>query len=291
MPLDTEIGLIEIGTNSFGEIAFLSNLLEPNYGLITNIGKEHLEGFGDLEGVAREESELYNYLVKHDGFAFVNADDVYLNRMSHRIKRKRSYSLEDEQAKCYVEIVDVAPEIELLYKGSCIHAHLSGKHNAQNIAATIAVASYFRIRGKKLQDGILAFRSTNNRSELREIGTNNFMLDAYNANPSSMLAAIETFKTLKADNKVILLGDMFEIGANADQEHQEVLNAALDIKCTVIVAGKQFYKVAKGTDAVSFKTTEELVQHLEKERLTKTWFLIKGSRGMQMERVMEAFVS
>lgn len=117
------------------------------------------------------------------------------------------------------------------------------------------------------------------------------MLDAYNANPSSMLAAIETFKTLKADNKVILLGDMFEIGANADQEHQEVLNAALDIKCTVIVAGKQFYKVAKGTDAVSFKTTEELVQHLEKERLTKTWFLIKGSRGMQMERVMEAFVS
>ncbi len=291
MPLDTEIGLIEIGTNSFGEIAFLSNLLEPNYGLITNIGKEHLEGFGDLEGVAREESELYNYLVKHDGFAFVNADDVYLNRMAHRIKRKRSYSLEDKQAKCYVEIVDVAPEIELLYKGSCIHAHLSGKHNAQNIAATIAVASYFRIRGKKLQDGILAFRSTNNRSELREIGTNNFMLDAYNANPSSMLAAIETFKTLKADNKVILLGDMFEIGTHADQEHREVLNAALDIDCTVMVAGKQFSKVAKGTDAVAFKTTDQLVDHLEKERITKTWFLIKGSRGMRMEKAMEAFVS
>ncbi|MCO4819031.1 MAG: UDP-N-acetylmuramoyl-tripeptide--D-alanyl-D-alanine ligase [Bacteroidetes bacterium] len=291
MPLDTEIGLIEIGTNSFGEIAFLSNLLEPNYGLITNIGKEHLEGFGDLEGVAREESELYNYLVKHDGFAFVNADDVYLNRMAHRIKRKRSYSLEDKQAKCYVEIVDVAPEIELLYKGSCIHAHLSGKHNAQNIAATIAVASYFRIRGKKLQDGILAFRSTNNRSELREIGTNNFMLDAYNANPSSMLAAIETFKSLKADNKVILLGDMFEIGTHADQEHREVLNAALDIDCTVMVAGKQFSKVAKGTDAVAFKTTDQLVDHLEKERITKTWFLIKGSRGMRMEKAMEAFVS
>jgi len=216
---------------------------------------------------------------------------VYLNRMAHRIKRKRSYSLEDKQAKCYVEIVDVAPEIELLYKGSCIHAHLSGKHNAQNIAATIAVASYFRIRGKKLQDGILAFRSTNNRSELREIGTNNFMLDAYNANPSSMLAAIETFKSLKADNKVILLGDMFEIGTHADQEHREVLNAALDIDCTVMVAGKQFSKVAKGTDAVAFKTTDQLVDHLEKERITKTWFLIKGSRGMRMEKAMEAFVS
>ncbi|MFT5513086.1 MAG: UDP-N-acetylmuramoyl-tripeptide--D-alanyl-D-alanine ligase, partial [Bacteroidia bacterium] len=114
MPMNTEIGLIEIGTNNFGEIAFLSQLLEPNYGIITNIGKEHLEGFGDLEGVAREESELYNYLVKNKGFAFVNADDTYLNRMSHRLKDKRTYSLKDKTADVYVEVVEVAPEVELL---------------------------------------------------------------------------------------------------------------------------------------------------------------------------------
>lgn len=288
MPTDTEVALIEIGTNNFGEISFLCELLQPNFGIITNIGKEHLEGFGDIEGVAREESELYNYLIKHKGFAFVNMDDPYLYRMSHRITNKQTYSINEKSVDVFVEVVEVAPEIEMLYNGSCIHARLSGNHNAQNIAATIAIATYFDLNNKDLQEGILAYRSTNNRSEIRDIGTNHFMLDAYNANPSSMMAALETFKSLKKNNKVVLLGDMFEIGSNAQQEHQEVLDFAKTIGCPVMVAGEQFSSVARNGET-AFKTTKELVEHLEGQYFKNTWFLIKGSRGMTMEMVLEAF--
>ncbi len=289
MKVDTEVALIEIGTNNFGEIAFLCELLEPNYGIITNIGKEHLEGFGDIEGVAREESELYNYLFKHDGFAFVNLDDPYLQRMSHRLTHKHTYSTIDKTADVYVETIEVAPEIEMLYKGSCVHARLSGNHNAQNITATIAVATYFDLNNYDLQQGILAYRPTNNRSEIRDIGTNHFMLDAYNANPSSMMATLDTFKSLNKNNKVVLLGDMFEIGPNAIEEHKAVLDFAQTIGCPIIVAGEQFSEVASN-DVVSFKTTEDLVKHLESQHFKNTWFLIKGSRGMAMEKVLEAFV-
>ena len=288
MPKDTEVALIEIGTNNFGEIAFLCELLQPNYGIITNIGKEHLEGFGDIEGVAREESELYNYLIKHNGFAFVNIDDTYLNRMAHRISNKRTYSIHEKSSDVYLEVIDVAPEIEMLYNGSCIHAHLSGNHNAQNIAATIAIATHFKLNNHDLQQGILAYRSTNNRSEIRDIGTNHFMLDAYNANPSSMMAALQTFKSLKKENKVVLLGDMFEIGSNAKEEHQQILEFAKLIECPIMVAGKQFGEVAAG-DVTAFNTTDELVKHLENQYFKNTWFLIKGSRGMKMETVLEAF--
>lgn len=289
MPVNTEVGLIEIGTNNFGEIAFLCNLLQPNYGIITNIGKEHLEGFGDIEGVAREESELYQYLMKNNGFAFINQDDMYLKRMAHRLPQTRTYSIADRDAEVYVELIETAPEIEMLYQGTCIHARLSGQHNAQNIAATIAIASYFKLDLHDLQQGILAYRSTNNRSEIRDIGTNRFMLDAYNANPSSMMAALETFGALKADHKVVFLGDMFEIGPNAKAEHLAVLEYAVGLGCQVMTAGKQFKEVQL-EGVIAFDTTAELTQHVEKQYFKNTWFLIKGSRGMKMETVLEAFV-
>jgi UDP-N-acetylmuramoyl-tripeptide--D-alanyl-D-alanine ligase len=290
MPLDTDIGLIEIGTNNFGEIAFLSELLEPNFGIITNIGKEHLEGFGDVEGVAREESELYHYLRTRNGFTFVNSDDSYLNRMAHRLYKKLTYSINDKEADVYAQIIEVAPELELLYSGTCIHAHLSGKHNGQNVVAALAIGNYFGLTAKELQQGILTYRSTNNRSEIRDIGTNHFMLDAYNANPSSMMAALETFKALRADNKVVLLGDMFEIGENALEEHRAILDFALEINCTVLLAGHQFSKVANDDTMHAFSTTDELVQHLSQKSFKNTWFLVKGSRGMRMEAVLDAFV-
>ncbi|MFT5725575.1 MAG: UDP-N-acetylmuramoyl-tripeptide--D-alanyl-D-alanine ligase [Bacteroidia bacterium] len=290
MPRDTEIGLIEIGTNNFGEIKFLSEILDPNYGIITNIGKEHLEGFGDLEGVAREESELYHYLQDHNGFAFVNADDVYLKRMSHRLPNKLTFGIENEEADISVDLIEVAPELELWHQGTCIHAHLSGKHNAQNVAAAVAIATYLKVPSKDIQIGVLGYRPANNRSEYRIIGSNHFLLDAYNANPTSMMAALETFKAVKSDEKVILLGDMFEIGQKAKEEHQQILEEALKQGCPIMVAGKQFGVAAENTDAQSFSTTENLVQHLDQQRFKNTWFLVKGSRGMTMERVLEAFI-
>ncbi len=289
MPSDTEIALIEIGTNGFGEIKFLSELLHPNFGLITNIGKEHLEGFGDIEGVAREESELFHYLMHHNGLAFVNADDPYLNRMSHRLTHAFKYSIERKEVECTCIIDQVVPQLVMEVNGQKITSVLNGMHNAQNIAAAIAVGRYFELTLDDIAQGVAAYQPSNNRSEVRTIGTNNVLMDAYNANPSSMEVALDTFSAIQSDNKVVLLGDMFELGSNSIEEHQQIVQQALEINNTqVFLAGEQFCKAAENLNVKTFQTTDELIAHLKKRIFNHTWFLVKGSRGMKMERVLEA---
>ncbi|MBO6518327.1 MAG: UDP-N-acetylmuramoyl-tripeptide--D-alanyl-D-alanine ligase [Bacteroidia bacterium] len=289
MPLDAEVALIEIGTNSFGEIAFLCNLVEPSSGIITNIGKEHLEGFGDLEGVAREESELYHYLIRTNGFAFVNNDDVYLARMAHRINNKVTYSI-DAPSDIQPTVHSVAPTLELSLQNQTITSHLSGKHNAQNIAACLSIALHLGLSPKEAANGIGDYRPSNNRSEIKTIGTNSFLMDAYNANPSSMEAALDTFNAIESTNKVVLLGDMFELGSDAIQEHRDIAQRALSIKnCKCFFAGSHFHEATKDLDVSCFTTTTELVDELKKQAFENTWFLVKASRGMKMEQILTAF--
>lgn len=290
MPLDTEVGLIEIGTNSFGEIAFLCALLQPNYGIITNIGKEHLEGFGDLEGVAREESELFHYLLKNQGFAFVNLDDVYLSRMSHRLPKKRTYSIQSDRADTVARPSQVAPGLIIPFQDKTLRSKLGGLHNAQNIAATVAIAVELEVSLHDIEQGIESYQPNNNRSEIKTIGTNNFLLDAYNANPSSMEAAIETFEQLDAKNKVILLGDMFELGDTSAKEHTLIAERLSSLEgYEIYVAGKQFCAASSPLHLNCFETTSELVDFLKEKDYSNTWFLVKGSRGMKMEQVLDAF--
>ena len=287
----TEIAVIEIGTNSFGEIEFLCNLLEPNFGLITNIGKEHLEGFGNIEGVAKEESELYQYLHSHNGFAFVNLDDVYLNRMSHRLLNKRGYSLTVEAADLFIA-VGLIPEIELKSGETTFRSRLQGQHNAENMAAAISVSRHFNVADEKIGEALLSYRSSNNRSEWREIGGNSFLLDAYNANPSSMVAALNTFASANHNPKVILLGDMFELGVLAYEEHEKVAEMAWSIPNTeVYLVGDTFMKVCKNHGKEAFKDVQSLNIFLADQKYTNTWFLIKGSRSMRMEEALAAFES
>ncbi len=292
MPLDTEIALIEIGTNSFGEIEFLCQMLKPNFGLITNIGKEHLEGFGDIEGVALEESELYKYLFDSNGFAFVNEDDTYLGRMSHRLKNKLNFSIHDTHAPVFLDIKRVAPGLKMTFNNQEIASGLSGLHNAQNIAASVAVGHHFGLSPIQLSQGIEAYRPSNNRSEIKHLGNNHFLMDAYNANPSSMEAAIDTFSHLDSPNKVLLLGDMFELGGNTLEEHSLIARKAHKLKnCTVFLAGKTFKEATQNYGMRCFDTTEELVKHLKSESYKDTWFLVKGSRGMKMEDILNAFTN
>jgi UDP-N-acetylmuramoyl-tripeptide--D-alanyl-D-alanine ligase len=289
MPLDTEIGLIEIGTNGFGEIRFLSELLKPNFGIITNIGKEHLEGFGDIEGVAREESELFHYLMRHDGLAFVNADDVYLGRMSHRLSDKFSYTIEDKDAHCVCNVDSVVPQLVMEVNGQKITSVLNGLHNAQNIAAAVAIGRYFELSLEDIAQGVADYNPSNNRSEVRIIGSNHILMDAYNANPSSMEVALHTFNAIQCDKKVVLLGDMFELGANAAEEHRLIAEMACDVKnAEVFLAGELFVAASKNLEVTAFPTTDDLIKHLGTKSYSDTWFLVKGSRGMKMERVLEA---
>ena len=287
MPKDTEVALVEIGTNGFGEIEFLCSLLKPNYGLITNIGKEHLEGFGDLEGVAREESTLFLYLMQHGGYAFVNADDPYLSRMSHRLRLKTTYSAVSDSADVSIDVKTIAPKLELDFRTTKITSVLSGMHNAQNIVCTLAVARNLGVELVDIKKGIESYNPSNNRSQVKRIGSNSFLLDAYNANPSSMEAAIETFEAIDNAKKCIVLGDMFELGKDAQQEHLLIGKKALDTDYDVILCGSMFAKCFP--DKSPFTTVDDVIEYLKNQRYTDTWFLVKGSRGMKMERILEAF--
>lgn len=287
MPSNTEVALVEIGTNGFGEIEFLCALLKPNYGLITNIGKEHLEGFGDLEGVAREESTLFLYLMQHGGYAFVNADDPYLSRMSHRLQLKTTYSAVSSDSDVSIDVKTVAPQLELGFGDITINSVLSGMHNAQNIVCSIAVARNLGVELVDIKKGIEAYNPSNNRSQVKKMGSNSFLLDAYNANPSSMDAAIETFEAIDRSSKCIILGDMFELGKEAQQEHMSIGQKALDTGCEVILCGSTFANCFP--DITTYQTVDDVIEHLKRKDYTNTWFLVKGSRGMKMERVLEAF--
>ena len=287
MPKDTEVALVEIGTNGFGEIEFLCSLLKPNYGLITNIGKEHLEGFGDLEGVAREESTLFLYLMQHGGYAFVNADDPYLSRMSHRLRLKTTYSAVSDSADVSIDVKTIAPKLELDFRTTKITSVLSGMHNAQNIVCTLAVARNLGVELVDIKKGIESYNPSNNRSQVKRIGSNSFLLDAYNANPSSMEAAIETFEAIDNAKKCIVLGDMFELGKDAQKEHLLIGKKALDTDYDVILCGSMFAKCFP--DKAPFTTVDDVIEYLKNQRYTDTWFLVKGSRGMKMERILEAF--
>jgi UDP-N-acetylmuramoyl-tripeptide--D-alanyl-D-alanine ligase len=288
-PLDTEIALVEIGTNNFGEVKFLSELAEPDFGIITNIGKEHLEGFGSIEGVAKEESELYQYLLNNNGLAFVNKEDLYLNRMSHRLPRVYSFAIQ-EDADFNLEVNETIPYVEGNIGSVYYKAQIGGYHNAMNITAASAMAKYFGLSDQQIATGISNYSPSNNRAEVRTIGSNTFILDAYNANPSSMMAAIESFEALDKPSKIMLLGDMFELGHHAAAEHDNVLEGALRVTSSrSYFAGENFSKCCEARDLPCFKNVDELINWLKSQNITDTWFLVKGSRGMQMERITEAF--
>lgn len=282
MPQDTEIAVIEIGTNSPGEIKELCRICEPNYGLITNIGKEHLEGFNSLEAVAKEESELYHYLLTYDGTAFVNADDEWLMRMSKLIEKRVLYSKAD------IQIRQLVPSILADFGQIHIHSALMGDYNLDNILAAISIAKHFGVDDDDIQQAINEYAPDNNRSQLMEIGDHFIWLDAYNANPSSMQKAIENFNLMNHKTKVLVLGDMFELGKFAQEEHLSLLAFCKELGFKdVFLLGSEFERVSAELGYTTYNSMEELGAALQSLQLKQAAFLIKGSRGMKMERVLD----
>lgn len=281
-PQDAEIAVIELGTNSPGEIKELCNIVEPNYGLITNIGKEHLEGFRDLEAVANEESELYHYLLKNDGLAFVNADDDWLKRMSRSIARQHFYQKND------VNVHSLVPLISFEYKGRKVDTKLMGDYNLDNILTAIAIGEHFLVSADDIAKAISEYTPDNNRSQYLEFGSNKVWLDAYNANPSSMEKAIQNFKKIEGA-KVLVLGDMFEMGSHAAVEHQALLDLCASLGFEqVYLLGEEFGKTSLKGGQTHFHSMEDLQKAILNKAHQNTHFLVKGSRGMKMERALEA---
>ena len=216
-----EIAVIEMGANHLGEIAFLCSLANPTHGFITNIGKAHVGTFGGFENIIRAKSELYQHLIEHDGVVFINSQNNILANMAKRFKSPVFYPAKGDYYHC--ELIDANPFVKIRAENNeVIQSNLIGAYNFENIAVALCIGKYFGVDGRLSNSAIAEYKPGNMRSQLIKKESNTIILDAYNANPSSMQAAIENFSTLAGENKVLILGDMFELEEEAEAEHRNI---------------------------------------------------------------------
>lgn len=285
---ETEFAIVEMGANHQKEIELLCSIAEPDYGYITNFGKAHLEGFGGVEGVIKGKSELYDFIKENNKTIFYNADDTIQIEKTANYTNKYSFSLTDNPSDIKVKQITAHEYVAVVYNETKIQSNLIGSYNLSNIAIAICIGDYFNISADNIKTGIENYTPQNNRSQIMHRGTNKIILDAYNANPSSMVAALDNFSKLQASDKLVILGDMFELGATSPEEHQVVLDYAKNLGLThVITLGDYFYKTSSSYQ--SFSAYEDLKQYLQNINPKNHLILIKGSRGMKMERLLEVF--
>ncbi len=285
---DAELAVIEMGANHQHEIASYCTYALPTHGLITNCGKAHLEGFGGVEGVKKGKGELFDHLRGNNGAAFVMWDYEYLQEMCKGISTVIKYGTNN--ASLEGTIVQSEPFIEVtINKGadiSSIKTQLVGDYNLPNILAAVAVGKHFNVADYKIKEAIENYSPSNSRSQLIERGSNKIILDAYNANPSSMKLAIENFAKIHAVNKVLLLGAMAELGDDSLAEHKEIIELLKQYEWeNVVLVGGDFLKIEH--PYLQFQNAEEAKEWLQQQHFENTYFLIKGSRSMKMETVLE----
>lgn len=288
MTKETEIGIVEMGANHPGEIAQLCSIALPDYGYITNFGKAHLEGFGSLQGVIKAKTELYKHLKENNKIAFVNATDPTQVSYAKNLN-KIAFGTETSTINC--RLLDATNNVIVSYKNLEIHSNLLGTYNFNNIAAAIAMGEYFNVSPEAIKKGIESYIPSNNRSQIIKKGSNKIILDAYNANPTSMTAALQNFKSLPEKNKILILGDMFELGPEAKNEHQLITSFLDESKIgTTYLIGENFYNTLSDSKHLKrFKTFNAFKTYFLKNIPQDSILLIKGSRGMALERVIELF--
>jgi UDP-N-acetylmuramoyl-tripeptide--D-alanyl-D-alanine ligase len=278
---ETEFGIVEMGANHLNEISFLSNISKPNFGYITNFGKAHLEGFGNIEGVIKGKSELYNYLKSTHGKVFVNQHD--------EIQLKQSEGIHTVPFEETIAFIDANPSVKISFKNLEIESQLIGSYNFNNIAAAITIGNYFDIDSTTVKTVLENYISTNNRSQVIQKNDVRIIMDAYNANPSSMQAALENFKNLEASSKIAILGDMFELGEAAVDEHQKIAEFAEELNLKLVfLIGELFSKTATN-DSIKFIDFDTFKNNYNSTEFSNSTLLIKGSRGMKLERILDLF--
>ena len=285
---ETEIGIVEMGANHQKEIEFLCDLAQPNYGYITNFGKAHLEGFGGVEGVVKGKSEMYNYLRNNNKKVFVNLDDSIQVEKSEGIE-KITFGQKDINSTIFIKKVTANPLVFIEFNQTEIKSHLIGLYNANNINAAITIGNYFGISDNEIKEAIESYIPENNRSQLIQKNSNEIILDAYNANPSSMKVALENFIQLDKKDKVIIIGDMFELGEESLMEHQyivKMLEKESMLECYFL--GNNFYLNKEDYSHFNFyKSFDDFAVFLSSNPIRNKSILIKGSRGMALERTLE----
>ncbi|MGL2967584.1 UDP-N-acetylmuramoyl-tripeptide--D-alanyl-D-alanine ligase [Flavobacterium sp. XGLA_31] len=285
---ETQIGIVEMGANHQKEIEFLCEIAQPDYGYITNFGKAHLEGFGGVEGVIKGKSEMYSYLKNSQKSVFVNLDDAIQNEKTADFNRI-TFSQQDHSASVFIAKVTANPFVCVHVFSLEIQSHLIGLYNANNINAAVTIGNYFGVSAADCKAAIESYIPENNRSQLLTKGSNEIILDAYNANPSSMKVALENFIQLDKKNKMIIIGDMYELGEESLAEHKAIvsyLNATASFECHFV--GKDFFANAVDNQIFRFYASfDDLSHYLQANPPEHKTLLIKGSRGMALERTLD----
>lgn len=299
-----EAAVIEMGANHQKEIGLLCTISQPTHGLITNVGKAHLEGFGGVEGVKKGKGELYDYMKATNGITFVNSDSADLVAMQYArsLKNVVMYGSIDLENLVSGQLTENSPYLSLQWTNNQtgesydVKSQLTGAYNLDNILAAICIGVYFKLKPEQINAGISGYQPKNNRSQITQTATNTLICDYYNANPSSMFVAIENLGKLTAKRKVLVLGDMFEMGQESAAEHAAVIRKALDTEVDeVIFIGGEFGSQkseigSRKPDTVKFYVTvEQAIAALRDEPIKDSTVLIKGSRGMALERLVELF--
>lgn len=284
----TEIGIVEMGANHKKEIAFLCEIANPDYGYITNFGKAHLEGFGGVAGVIEGKSEMYQNIQANQKIAFINANDPIQVEKSKGLNTY-SFGIHPSKVDVSISAIEANPFVSIKYHDFQIKTHLIGLYNANNVNATLAIGKYFEVEDQDIKDALESYIPENNRSQLISKGTNQIILDAYNANPSSMIVAIDNFMQLNQTNKIMILGDMFELGSESYQEHKAIVDLLIQSNQSVCyLVGREFYATKIDHVRLIFhENFESLSKELERLHIQNSSLLIKGSRGMALERVLD----
>ena len=285
---DAEIAVIEMGANHLKEIEGYCLYAMPTHALITNCGKAHLEGFGGEEGVKKGKGELFEYILKTDGILFLNSDYDYLEKMSVAIKNKITYG--SVEAAYVGKAKEGEPLLEVkIVKGADINViktQLAGNYNLPNVMAAVCIGKYFGVPDDKIKNALEAYIPTNSRSQIIKKETNTILLDAYNANPSSMKVAIENFALMDGENKIVILGGMMELGNESMKEHAAIIDLLSKYKwMQVVVAGKDFINLP--SSILHFNDATEIAGWFKEQQFKNVTILIKGSRSMAMEKVLE----
>ena len=281
---DTEIAIIEMGANHLKEIETLSNIADPDYGYITNFGKAHLEGFKNLEGVIKGKSELYNHLINKSRLIFINNRDKKQVELTKEYSNKFTFG--EQNSDSIFSVKSINPTINISIDNILIESNLFGQYNIDNIAAAICIGKYFNLDNENIKAGIERYIPENNRSQIIKKGSNKIILDAYNANPTSMQLALSSFNDMKEEKKIVFIGDMFELGENSHQMHQEIVYTIekMNFDQTFII-GDLFNKTKHSSNIKSFKNLNDLKGNMDE--ISNSAILIKGSRGMKLENILD----
>ena len=274
MTAETEFGVVEMGASAQGEIALLCSIAEPNYGILTNIGLSHLEGFGGVEGIRKGKGELFDHLNENGGRAFVPQEDAVLCEMAA--------AREDLAVEHYSRSI-----------AEGFKSNLTGDYNRFNIAAAVEIGHYFGVADERIAEAILSFSPDNNRSQAVKTERNQLVVDCYNANPSSMEVALDNIATMEAEHKVLILGDMLELGEWSAEAHLNILHKADGVAERIILVGKEFadaFQASEGltADYTLYPTTAEALVALEKSHISGALILLKGSRGIKLEQLIQS---